>query len=146
MRDGLSAETGPGVMNIWVRFHLKAAPTRPALFLATHEDGLWMRDVDDLVADVSGDRALAALPRLRLHPNPSQGAVEARWSGRLGRGARATVHDPAGRIVAAGPMERDGRYRWDGRLADGRPAPAGSYWVRVVGEAEIASERCLILR
>jgi hypothetical protein len=73
---------------------------------------------------------LAAPPAARAGPeilrNPASGLL--RWSG---GGREAEILDVDGRVVArcAGSI-------WDGRARDGRPAPAGVYWLRCPGSAK----------
>lgn len=74
------------------------------------------------------ERAAPARDRrasIRLLGNPAIG--EARWSAPCGE---AEILDAAGRVMA-----RSAEAAWNGRDAQGRPAPAGIYWIRCPGGA-----------
>lgn len=85
---------------------------------------------------------------LRASPNPARGAVTLAWSG--ARGALAfEVLDARGRRVARGDASASsqGTWRFDGLREDGRPLPAGVYFVRARdGDGRLASERVVLLR
>jgi C1A family cysteine protease len=83
--------------------------------------------------------AAPAVIGARLHapaPNPANPGTSIRFSLDVPATVRLTVHDLAGRRVATLANEwrpaGDHRIAWDGRDARGRPAPSGSYLVRLV--------------
>ncbi len=76
----------------------------------------------------------------RVTPNPSSGRVRLDWMGPRRPVADLQIHDAAGRLVrrlrASTPSIGRGGATWDGRSADGRPAPGGIYLARLDGGAE----------
>jgi flagellar hook assembly protein FlgD len=59
--------------------------------------------------------------------------------------ARLEILDLSGRLVRR--IEGAGAsFTWDGRAADGRPAPAGVYLARVVAGTEVRNGRICLVR
>jgi hypothetical protein len=86
--------------------------------------------------------------RLRVAPNPSRGASFVNWSGASGA-LRFDVLDERGRRVAAGRGEAgtEGRWLWRGAHDDGRPLPAGVYFLRAQDDAgHAAVERVVLVK
>ncbi len=127
---------------------LRLDPTEVALFTVPGGSGLLARlsigagaDREDQVWTLSGGCGVApdlSLPRVRWQnepwPNPFNPSVRARIRLERGGPLRVAVYDLAGRqvaVLASGEFP-SGSYevRWDG-LADGRPAAAGLYLMRV---------------
>ena len=70
-------------------------------------------------------------------PNPSAGQASIAYRLPVAQDVRLALYDVRGRlarVLAAGPRAA-GPYAaaWDGRLEDGRAAPAGLYFVRLTG-------------
>ena len=81
-------------------------------------------------------------PALRIVPNPFRSSLSI---GRPAASALAIV-DLAGRCVRRWPP--DGSVQavvWDGRRADGAPAPPGLYWIRSTGPRGVALARAIKL-
>jgi len=94
--------------------------------------------------------ATAGLELVSLAPNPCNPLATA--TVRLSRAQllRATVHDLRGRRVAtlaAAPLPAgEHALRWDGRAADGRDAPSGTYLLRLAGESAVTIRRLTLVR
>lgn len=86
--------------------------------------------------------------RLRIGPNPAHGQAMIAWSG--GRGPlRIQVLDARGRLVARGDADAGGAGQWlfRGARDDGRPLPAGVYFVRATDAGgQAAVERVVLVR
>ncbi len=67
----------------------------------------------------------------RPYPNPSRAAVSLDVRSAPGTAARAMVVDLSGRVVRELDVPTAGTIAWDGRLRDGRPAPAGVYFLHL---------------
>ncbi len=86
----------------------------------------------------------------RLEPNPCNPSTAA--TVRLARAQFliATVHDLRGRRIATladGPAAAGEHVlRWDGRTADGREAPSGTYLLRLAGDEAIVVRRLALVR
>ena len=76
--------------------------------------------------------SVPAVSALRVSPNPARGAVRFAWSAwqPAGRPLRLEVLSVDGRRVASLTLDASGAANWDGRDTDGKPAPAGMYFVR----------------
>lgn len=85
--------------------------------------------------------------RLRIAPNPSRGAAFVTWAG-AGSSVRFEVLDARGRRVAENTGEgHDGRWLWSAAQTDGRPLPAGVYFMRARDNAgQSAVERVVLVR
>ncbi len=87
-------------------------------------------------ASVPGDR-MAATARFSRppSPNPSRGTVSCAVTLAVRERATLSVVDAAGREVIQfhrGELPAgEHSFRWDGRLSDGKTAPAGVYWMRL---------------
>lgn len=82
-------------------------------------------------------RALESGRNAGLAPlrNPATPPVDVEWSAPA-PGARITLHDLAGRVVADLALEGlEGVVRWDGRSHDGQRVPPGVYFARLAGTA-----------
>ncbi len=107
-----------------------------------------LADAVDLATAVSGVPDVGpARPRVLAAPNPSRGRVEIRIPrAPAGQAARAEIYDVTGRRI----REIDGIASglvWDGRDAEGRPAPAGTYFARVrTASGAEASARMVLIR
>ena len=81
---------------------------------------------------------------LQVFPQPARAGVRivtAPWDA----ASRLEILDLSGRLVRR--IEGlGGSFTWDGRAADGRPAPAGVYLARVVAGAEVRSGRICLVR
>jgi len=85
---------------------------------------------------------------LRVAPNPSQGAAFVSWSGAAGP-MNVEVLDAQGRRVGgvAGVSGSEGRWLWSGARDDGRPMPAGVYFVRASdGMGRVVTDRVVLIR
>jgi hypothetical protein len=86
--------------------------------------------------------------RLRIGPNPSHGTTMIAWTGSRGP-LRFEVLDARGRRVARGEGSGTGAGQWlfHGTRDDGRPLPAGVYFVRAVDAGgQAAVERVVLVR
>ncbi len=85
-----------------------------------------------------------------IAPNPASAAAELRFDVPRAARLRVDLFDATGRRVrsleerefAAGPQ----RLVWDGRGRDGRPVPAGAYWVRIAGSEGSVSRKVVVIR
>jgi hypothetical protein len=101
----------------------------------------------------SGDHTSRSLtPNLILngapYPNPTSGQISFRLGNAVDPDGRAEVLDLQGRrVLSLGSYcPADGSViAWDGKLADGRRAPAGVYYLRVVTEGQSATRRFVIV-
>ena len=85
---------------------------------------------------------------LRVAPNPAQGAAFVSWSGASGP-MNVEVLDAQGRRVGgvAGVPGSEGRWLWSGARDDGRPMPAGVYFVRASdGRGRVVTDRVVLIR
>jgi hypothetical protein len=86
--------------------------------------------------------------RVRVQPNPARGAAFVSWSGAAGA-MRIDVLDAQGRRVAgnASPSGANGQWMWSGARDDGRPLPAGLYFIKGLdGAGRIATDRLVLIR
>ena len=115
------------------------------------ENAVWVRnELWQGVLDAAPGAARARLTLAAPAPNPSRGAVTLAFT--LPRAGRADlrVYDVGGREVAmlASGAHPAGLHeaRWDGRGADGRTAPDGVYFARLVTDDGAETRRVLRLR
>lgn len=115
------------------------------------ENAVWVRnELWQGVLDAAPGAARARLTLAAPAPNPSRGGVALAFT--LPRAGRADlrVYDVSGREVAAlaSGTHAAGLHeaRWDGRGADGRPAPGGVYFARLVTDDGAETRRVLRLR
>ncbi len=66
----------------------------------------------------------------RVAPNPMRGMLHLIAPDLMSNEASVAIFDPTGRRVGCNAA-RDGALIWDGRLPDGRPAPSGTYYIRL---------------
>ena len=103
--------------------------------------GRWIRFLYGSTSNVGPDSVLEPAPFQvsAVWPNPSRGIVSLRLGGEIPQGTNSQIVDVSGRIVREiGPV-RSPSVIWDGRLANGTPAPGGIYFFRVrSGSGEIA--------
>lgn len=98
------------------------------------------------VGEAGGD---ARLRVRRLYPNPSLGMVQVSFSCPPRATAALAVFDATGRVIrqlGEGIPGGEHRIDWDGRNQAGRPAPAGTYFVRLSAGAASVSRPILLLR
>jgi hypothetical protein len=81
--------------------------------------------------------------RARAFPNPSSGPVTVRAEDAAA--VSVQVYDVAGRMLA-GLDGSAGEVTWDGRDAQGRPAPGGVYFARVRAEGASAKTLRIVRR
>jgi hypothetical protein len=94
--------------------------------------------------------APGAAPRLKLMPNPAAGEARVGFVLRAEAAVDLAIYDLAGRRLAtlaagrtaAGPHVA----RWDGRYADGTPAAAGLYIVRLCGAGSEEARKLVWIR
>jgi hypothetical protein len=94
--------------------------------------------------------AVAATTPLAVWPNPSSGAATFRFGAAHSGPVVLAIHDLRGRrlreLVAPGGSDAI-EFMWDGRDADGHPAPAGTYLARVMSGTETGrATRFVLLR
>ena len=81
----------------------------------------------------------ASASRLTVAPNPADLRGAIRVDGAASGSAALRIIDPAGRVVrtltAAGGTDATITLRWDGRGADGRSVPSGTYFLRLDSDA-----------
>lgn len=93
---------------------------------------------------------IAATVSLAVWPNPSSGTANFRFGAARSGPVLLAIHDLRGRLLreltAPGGTSAV-EFAWDGRDADGRPAPAGTYLARVMSGAETGrATRFVLLR
>jgi YD repeat-containing protein len=92
-------------------------------------------DIPIVSAAAVGRAATSSPVKLCSAPNPFDGATDIRLSLSSAQRVSLRIHDPAGRLVRTILTDclppGTHRYRWDGRGADGRRLPQGSYFVRL---------------
>ncbi len=120
-------------------------------------DGNHVRTIDDpgILSGVEGDGstagALSGFSTLRFVPNPTTSGVRlARAPSTPAPEGLFRVLDSAGRdVIAPRPVSgegSDGRdVTWDGRIAGGRRAPSGIYFLRIERNGSAAAGRVLVL-
>jgi hypothetical protein len=97
-----------------------------------------------------GDRPLPRGVQLAAHPNPFRGSMTARFTlPRAEQNARLAVYDVTGarlRTLSEGPLTAgEHAIAWDGRLTEGKRAPAGIAFLRLETSAGSASAKIVIL-
>jgi hypothetical protein len=116
-------------------------------YLTVYRNGI------EVTSDLSDVPVSLQQPAARLDPlwpNPAAGGVNMRMRVARPTGAALEIYDLRGRLVRAwnavslGPGLRD--YHWDGRRADGRPAPSGIYLVRLRTDDAQAVRRLVLSR
>ncbi len=118
-------------------------------------DYRWVLSADPTPGEANLDWSHAGEPsgppparRLEAWPNPFTSTVHLSWEA-PGRAGTVEVYDVGGRLLRRlPPRTAAGLWEWDGRGADGSPAPPGLYWVRARdagGRAESA-RRVLLVR
>jgi subtilisin family serine protease len=136
----LLLEAHPG----WGPFEVREALRQTALnsFAPNHDIGwglvqgnhavAWMPSTTDTGTGAHpGEIALAAAPSPALRG----AAVSVRFALPAGETAVVEAFDARGRKIARlyeGPAEGGRTVAWNGRTEDGRPVPAGIYWLRLV--------------
>jgi len=110
-------------------------------------------NVSNLLAQVAGVDAGAAGPSIRLRanqPNPFRSSTTIAFDLERPGDVSLAIYDVRGRRVrdleaeamAAGP----GSVVWDGSGVDGRPVPAGIYFVRLAAGSRLQSRRMVLVR
>lgn len=145
-------EWDPGTNRLWAMVSAPAGqivsidPATGASTPLTTEPGPTFRDGLAVVrangsattVAVETDAELPAGMALRAWPNPASGVVRMRFALPFAADVDARVYDVTGREVRRvhrGPFEPGTHdLTWDGRDAEGRPAPAGVYFARVETE------------
>jgi hypothetical protein len=104
---------------------------------------------DDYLAAVEDGPPSSRL-RLNVYPNPAMASMRLSVTADPTRRVSITVHDISGRVVAnpASDLPPGGAlsFLWDGRGRDGRPLPAGAYFVKVDDGRQSVSTRLTIVR
>jgi hypothetical protein len=88
---------------------------------------------------------------LRVAPNPIRGSARIELAGAGHSVRRVDVHNVMGQIVRTlRTTESDPgepfHFQWDGRMSDGRFAPAGFYLIRASGDHPLQAARVLLVR
>ncbi len=84
-----------------------------------------------------------------VHPNPAIGDVRIFFSSAPREAAIVAIYDATGRLIrtlGTGVPGGEQSVTWDGRNDAGRPAGAGTYFVRVTTGAELVARPVLLLR
>jgi FlgD Ig-like domain len=84
-----------------------------------------------------------------IHPNPSRNSVTIHASVPVKAAARIEIIDVGGRRVwTSTTRETEGirTFVWDGTMADGQNVPNGMYYIRLIGDGEIVTERICIMK
>ena len=81
-------------------------------------------------------------------PNPSRGGMRFGILGRPGDGVRLELLDVTGRVLHRfrGPTAPDGSVTWNGRLNDGRSAPAGVYVLRATTRTDQRTRPVVVIK
>jgi len=92
----------------------------------------------------AADKPDAALSVVRLSAQPSIGSGP--FHIHASSPALLNVHDRAGRQVRKLALDSDGAATWDGRDSGGRSLTGGVYFVRLVKDGELATEKLVLQR
>jgi len=102
--------------------------------------------------NLSGLASSEIVPKIsvRIAPNPVVGQARINYSyGSQGEGLSVSIYDASGRLIRTFDV-RDtspkGGLTWDGRLEDGRCAPAGIYFVKIRSENQSSTTKFVFLR
>jgi len=131
------------------KFQFEAAPHDPLLFLSAWGQGLWMRNMGDVVGVEERDQPKPGLSLSTPWPNPTTDEVALKVGGGSGWRANADVLDVLGRTVdrlGVDSWRSGGIVSWDGRMSDGSHAPAGVYYIRVSTTAEAVTRALVLVR
>ncbi len=122
--------------------------------IGTGEDGedvgarlgiCWPQDIEGYLPQRTGDLLVSG-----PWPNPTTTGVSLAIAGVPAGVMRAEIFDAAGTYIQSLPVSSGSDssilYRWNGRIADGSPAPSGVYYLRINGAAEKISRRVIVLR
>jgi hypothetical protein len=99
-------------------------------------NGIQVVDLGDVTSAALGDGAFDAA-ELSVFPNPARGDQTIRLLRAPTAAFGIEIVDVAGRLVTRREAP-SGELVWDGRDGSGRPAPAGVYFVRALGEGSVA--------
>jgi hypothetical protein len=115
------------------------------VLIGAHGQGCATVGIDGSLA--AGDAA----DRLRIRPNPAMESASISFDLPVSGPVRLSIHDSAGRLVRDLLIGADlaaGRHEalWDGIGADGRPAPAGTYFCRFAAGASSSTAALILLR
>ncbi|HEC83478.1 MAG TPA: T9SS type A sorting domain-containing protein, partial [Firmicutes bacterium] len=87
---------------------------------------------------------------VRIAPNPVVGQARINYSyGSQGEGLSVSIYDASGRLIRMFEVKDaspKGGLTWDGRLEDGRSAPAGIYFVKIRSENQSSTTTFVFLR
>jgi len=97
-----------------------------------------------------GEGGTTSIATARVYPNPAAGAPSIAFALEREADAQLEVYDVAGRLVSSRRFERlpagERTLNWDGRDANGRPAAAGVYLVKVFAEGMERVARFTVVR
>lgn len=98
------------------------------------------------ISGVDGEPGAAL--SVRAFPNPTSGRTQLQFAGPRGTTGTVEIFDMRGRRVRqwADVPAAGAPINWDGRRADGRPAAAGTYFVRVSSGAEEVRSKLVLMR
>jgi hypothetical protein len=151
--DGLYWDTTPWVIHDGLAGTVSLASSAYAQVLAAYGGNI-TRSIDDevplLLDDGPGGWPWPAEVRIgRIVPNPARGSVRLDIEIPSRIGCAIDVFDAGGRRVHAfttSPGALLSGWRWDGRRANGEPAPTGVYFVRVRAGGRETIRRALLIR
>ncbi len=113
----------------------------------THNTGAY--DAHILPVGLAAPQPVPRLARIRaVWPNPTRRRAHiAVDTGAPGR-TRLAVYDPAGRLIRRLANLGPGTHllEWDGKLANGRPAPAGVYFLQLEGKSAPPAAKLTLVR
>jgi hypothetical protein len=128
------------------KYQFVAAHHTARLFLSVWRDGLWMRDVSDVMGVGGPAEPILHLSCSPPWPNPTRDGASFFLSGPASKPIPVEIVDVQGRMVSRLQAEPGKLLRWNGLIGDGHPAPAGIYYLRAGAAGEEARSSVVIAR
>ena len=112
---------------------------------ATHWTQRWVPIEMGTTGAVTDPLLAEGVIDLRAVPNPAASETRLTWSSAAPGAATLELRGPDGRLVQRFPAALSGAdLRWDGHDAQGRPVPAGVYWVTLRRAGELLGSRRVV--
>ena len=158
--QSITAEGEPVLVHRWITGNPIGPPITEPRVVASDTPGsytvLWSDgvlryvQVDGLTVGVTESGMRPPLTSLSVNPNPFTRTTTITYSSPQGSSALLTILDVRGRVVARLSDGRQGLATrlvpWDGADSDGRPLPAGMYFLRLEAAGEIETMKLVVSR